>query len=117
MERCCTPWYLKISFLVLLFGFTIPSGFAQILHLSPAEVKAQTRKNQKEAALYQADHKESHLEVQNFDPRKGRSGRQQAPVPQEPAEYVSDIDKNAIYEVPREPAKKEKTGKSKKKSK
>jgi hypothetical protein len=117
MERCAYPWLLKMRFLALIFGFAGSPCFAQILHLSPAEVKVQTRKNQKEAAHYQADYKESHLEVQSFDPRKGKSGRQQAAVQEEPAEYLSDRDKNAIYEVPRERAKKAKTRKSKKENK
>jgi hypothetical protein len=114
MGKFSTPKYLKISFLVIISSFAGRSGFGQITDLSPAELKAQTRKSQKEAARFQAEHKETHLAIHDFNFRKGETGRKQVRVPEEPAEYVFDNEINAIYE---EPGNKARTRKSKKENK
>jgi hypothetical protein len=114
MGKHFTPFYWKITFLLCVFSFAARMGEAQIVSLSPAQIKAQTRKSQKEAARYQADHKETHLENQGFNLRKGEVGRKPVRVPEEPAEYVYDKEINAIYEESREAAAKSRTRKSKK---
>lgn len=114
MGKIFTPLYLRISFLLLVMSFGFQTGYAQILSLSPAEIKAQTRKSKKEAARYQAENNLSHLEIQNFTMKKGEVGRKQVPVEEEPAQYASDGEINAIYEEPREADKKAATRKSKK---
>jgi hypothetical protein len=114
MGKRFTPFYLKISLLWIVFSCAFQTGFAQIMRLSPAEIKAQTRKSKKEAARYEADHAESHLEVQNFNLKKGESGRRQVQVLEEPVGYVYDKEINTIYEEPRQAGKKAKTRKSKK---
>jgi Na+-translocating ferredoxin:NAD+ oxidoreductase RnfG subunit len=117
MGKFFIPCYRKITLLLVLFSLALQPAFAQIISLSRSEIKAQTRKSQKEAALYQADHKETHLEVQNFNHKKGESGRKQVRVLEEPAEYVSDKEINAIYEEPRQEAPRSRTRKSKKENK
>ena len=117
MGKNFTPFYLKISLLGIVFGGAFQTGFAQITHLSPAEIKAQTRKSKKEAARYEAEYAESHLAVQNYNLKKGESGRKQVEVLEEPVEYVFDKEINAIYEEPREAGKKARTRKSKKQTK
>jgi hypothetical protein len=117
MGKSFTPFYLKKCLLGIVFSCAFQTGFAQIMHLSPAEIKAQTRKSQKEAAQYEAEHAESHLAVQNFNLKKGESGRKQVQVLEEPVEYVFDKEINAIYEEPRETGKKARTRKSKKETK
>jgi hypothetical protein len=114
MGQCCTPFCWKISFLLFVFSLGSRIAGAQIMSLSPAEIKAQTRKNQKEAARYEAEHKETHLETHHFNHKKGQAGRRQVPVLEEPAEYVYDKEINAIYEEPREAAAKPRSRKSKK---
>lgn len=101
MGKISTPFYLRVSLMIFVCSFMWQTGFAQIMRLSPSELKAQTRKNQKEAARYQAEHMETELEVQQKGLRKGESARPQVPGEEEPAEYVYDKEKNAIYDEPR----------------
>jgi hypothetical protein len=110
-----TDW--KIFILLVVFGFAGLPAMAQIMSLSRAEIKAQTRKSQKEAARYEADHKETHLETENFPHKKGRAGRKQVRVEEEPAEFVHDKEINAIYEERRDPEPKDRARKSKKEKK
>ncbi|MGV3503388.1 MAG: hypothetical protein ACO1O1_06745 [Adhaeribacter sp.] len=101
MGKFFTPFYLRVSLIFLVCSLLATSAQAQIMHLSPAKLKAQTRKNQKEAARYQAEHMETELEGQQKSLRKGDSARQQVGVQEEPAEYVYDKEKNAISDEPR----------------
>lgn len=117
MGKFSTQKCLKISLLVIIFSFAGRSGFGQITDMSPAELKAQTRKSQKEAARFEAEHKETHLAIHNFNFRKGESGRKQVRVLEEPADYVYDKEINAIYQEPREQANKARDRKSKKENK
>jgi hypothetical protein len=114
MGKCSTPFFQKITFLCFVFSLAGHLGQAQIMSLSPAERKAQTRKNQKEAARYQAEHKETHLQSHPLTHKKGQAGRKQQPVLEEPAEYVYDKEINAIYDASREANKKPRSRKSKK---
>jgi hypothetical protein len=108
MGKRSTPQCLKISFLVIIFSFAGRSGFGQIMDLSPAELKAQTRKSQKEAARYEAEHKETHLAIHNFNFRKGETGRKQLQVLEEPADNAFDKEINTIYPEPRARTRKSK---------
>jgi hypothetical protein len=117
MGKFFTPDYLKISFLAIVFSFTGQTCFGQITDLSPAALKAQTRQSQKEAARFEADYKDSHLAIENFNFRRGEAGRKQVRVEEEPAEYVFDKEINTIYEIPREADQKARTRKSKKENK
>lgn len=101
MGNFFTPFYLRVCLILMVCSFTGHGACAQIMHLSASELKAQTRKNQKEAARYQAENMETELEVQQKSLRKGESARQQVREGEEPAEYVYDKEKNAITEQAR----------------
>lgn len=98
-------WYL---------GAMATPANAQIEHKTPGSLKTETRKNKKEAAAYEADHKESHLNVANFTYKRGASGRRAVAVAEEPTDYSYDKEINALYESPRDIKKKKKLLKEKK---
>lgn len=117
MGKSATLKCLKISFLIIVCSFVDRNGFGQIVHLSPAELKAQTRKSQKEAARYQAEHMETDLSVHNLNLRKGETSRRQVRELEQPADYVFDNEINAIYQQPREQGRKARARKNKKDNK
>jgi uncharacterized protein (UPF0333 family) len=101
----------KITFSVLgglLFLGGVVPAWAQTSYSTPASIKAQTRKSKKAAAAYEADHKETHLNVANFTYKKGKTGRKPVVVEEESTEYNYDKEKNALFETRKESNKKKK---------
>ncbi len=83
------------------FGAAPTSAFAQISYSTPGNLKAEARKNKREAATYEAEHKESHLNVANFTYKRGATGRRAVAVEEEPVDYIYDKEINALYESPK----------------
>jgi hypothetical protein len=105
-------------FCIIGLWYLATPALAQISHSTPGSLKAETRKNKKAAATYEADHKESHLNVADISYKRGASGRKVVAVEEEPIDYNYDKEINALYESPRkEEKKRKKLLKEKKRSK
>ena len=76
--------------------------WAQTSYSTPASIKAETRKSKRAAAAYEAEHKETHLDVAHFNYKIGRSGRKPVPVEEEATDYNNDKEKNALFESRKE---------------
>lgn len=104
MIRLFTPAQ-KLSIIATIIFITstyavLPAS-AQISYLSSADVKAETRKSKREAARYEADYKESHLNLADHSFKKGQSGRKSVMVQEIPADYNHDQEINIIYQEPK----------------
>ncbi|MCC2547415.1 hypothetical protein LJY25_13245 [Hymenobacter sp. BT175] len=64
----------------LLLLLIATASMAQIQHLSPAQIRAETRKALRDAreydAKHKADYKESHLDVSRIDLKRGDGGQE-----------------------------------------
>jgi hypothetical protein len=96
-------------------GGVVTTAYGQISYTTAADLKAETKKNKKEAASFEADHKESHLNVADFTYKKGKPGRKVLAVDEEPTDYDYDKDINALYYSPKELKKKKLLKKQKQK--
>jgi len=92
----------KIIFFFLTAFFCAPA-LAQITHRSPAAIKADTKKSKRDAAKFEADYKDSHLNTAHYTFKKGKAGRKAVPVADIPADYITDKE---INEIDREELKK-----------
>lgn len=74
-------FYLKVAFLfgIILMGLQLQAS-AQIAFLGKSQLKAETRRNLREAARIEADYKESHLNTTYFTYKKGKAGRKRVDV-------------------------------------
>lgn len=120
MEKNSTP-FKNIIFaitggLLYLVGVVTPAS-AQTTYLSPAKIKAETRKSKREAAAFEAEHKETHLNVAHLNYKIGKTGRKPMVVEEEPTNYVYDKEKNALFESRKEWNKKKKLLKEQKQKK
>ena len=89
-------------------GVAATPAYAQISYTTPGNLKAEARKNKKEAATYEAEHKESHLNVADFTYKRGQSGRKAVAVEEIPTEFDHDRDINVLWELPKKEVKKKK---------
>ncbi|MGV3586047.1 MAG: hypothetical protein ACO1OF_03505 [Adhaeribacter sp.] len=96
-----------IAGMLLLVVSVVPT-FAQTTYTTPAKIKADTRKSKKEAVAYEAEHKETHLDVAPYNYKIGRAGRKPKMVDEEPTDYNNDKEKNALFESPKKINKKKK---------
>jgi len=90
-----------VCFFLTFFSFA--PTLAQTTHRSRAAIKAETRKSKRDAAKFEADYKESHLNTAHYTFKKGKAGRKTVPVSDVPADYISDKE---INELDREELKK-----------
>ena len=109
MEITSTP--AKKITLVLIVGLIYLGGMvtpavAQTSYATPAKIKSETRKSKRAAAAYEAEHKETHLNVANFNYKVGEAGRKPVIVDEESTEYNSDKERNALFETRKELNKK-----------
>ncbi len=92
---------LRMAFAFCLFEFGIASSVsAQIIFTDNAQLKAETRRNQREAALIEADYKESHLDIANVTYKKGKINRKRVKKQNEWESYQFDDYGNALYKEP-----------------
>lgn len=82
----------------LLLLVVVMPAWAQTAYLSPAKIKAETRKSKKEAAVYEAEYKDTHLNIDHYSYKIGKAGRKHVIVDEGPADYQSDKEKNALFE-------------------
>ncbi|GEO06205.1 hypothetical protein AAE02nite_38690 [Adhaeribacter aerolatus] len=83
---------------LLIMVCSVRPAWAQTSYSTPASIKAETRKSKKAAAAYKAEHKETHLDVDQFNYKVGQSGRKPVPVEEEATDYSNDKEKNALFE-------------------
>jgi len=95
-----------IALCLLYQGGMITASYAQTSYITPAELKAKTKKSKKESASFEAEHKESHLNVADISYKVGWPGRKAIPVEEESTEYNSDKEINALYYSPKQKEKK-----------
>ncbi|MDB5261763.1 MAG: hypothetical protein JWQ14_1044 [Adhaeribacter sp.] len=93
---------------LLCLGSVLTPASAQTSYSTRSTLKGETRKNKKEAAAYEADHKETHLEVANFNYKKGKAGRQPTEVEEGSTDFNNDKERNALFETRKEANKKKK---------
>ena len=102
----------KITFAItvglLYLGTVVTPARAQTSYATPAKIKSETRKSKKAAAAYEAEHKETHLNVANFNYKVGQAGRKPVIVEEEATDYDSDKERNALFETRKELNKKKK---------
>ncbi len=97
-----------LAFGLLYLVFSARPAWAQTSYTTPASIKAETRKSKKAAAAYEAEHKETHLDVGHFNYKIGQSGRKPVPVEEEATDYNYDKEKNALFESRKAWSKKKK---------
>jgi len=93
----------KVFIYLLLTVLSYAPALAQITHRSQAAIKAETRKSKRDAARFEADYKESHLNMAHYTSKKGEAGRKRVRVAETPVDYISD---NEINEIDREELRK-----------
>lgn len=84
---------------LFLAGTVVPAS-AQISYMSVADIKAETRKSKREAVRYEADYKESHLDLSAYNFKRGLAGRKTVIIADEPVDYDFDKEINALYPEP-----------------
>ena len=107
------PVYIKKVGVVVGAGlvtiiFSVLPAYAQILYMSAADLKAETKKSKRQARQYPAEYKETHLNTANYNFKKGQAGRKVVSVEEFPADYTYDQDINAIYQAPQKAREKKK---------
>ena len=103
--------------LILVLACSVVPTYAQIAYMSAADIKAQTRKSKREAVRYEADYKESHLDISAYNFKRGLAGRKTVMVADEPINYDFDKEINVIYPEPQVTNSKKKFLRKTKKSK
>ena len=86
----------------------ITPACAQTTYSSPGRIKAETRKSEREAASFEAEHKDTHLDLAQYNHKIGKVGRKPKVVEEEPTDYVYDKEKNTLFESRKEVNKKKK---------
>ena len=81
----------------LILACTVVPTYAQIAYMSPADIKAETRKSKREAVRYESDYKESHLDISAYTFKRGLAGRKTVIIADEPITYDFDKEINALY--------------------
>ena len=84
----------------LILACTVVPTYAQIAYMSPAAIKAETRKSKREAIRYESDYKESHLDISAYSFKRGLAGRKSVMVIDEPITYDYDKEINALDQKP-----------------
>lgn len=89
---------LRTTFIFFLFLFGIGEpATAQIAFTNNAYLKAETRRNRRNAAQIETDYKETHLDKADFTHKKGKSGRKRVKAKDRRKNYYYDTNGKMVY--------------------
>ena len=91
-------FFLKISIvlIVIVLGLNLQAS-AQIAYLGNSQLKAETKRNKREAARIEADYKETHLNTTYFTYKKGKASRKRVEVEQSWEDYMYNNPEHLAY--------------------
>ncbi|WP_157433415.1 hypothetical protein [Adhaeribacter aquaticus] len=84
----------------LLVLQVVAPAYSQIAHGRLGKAKAETKKNKRAAADFDADHKETHLDFSSHQLKPGESGRKSKIVEEDPTGFEHDREIDIIREEP-----------------
>ncbi len=87
--------FLALGCLLLVIVAAKPA-YSQISHITPGKLKSETKKSKREAASFDVDHKETHLDLTSHNHKPGESGRKNKQIEEDPTGYEYDAEMDVI---------------------
>ncbi len=81
--------FLKTTFVLIVIVLSLNlQASAQIAYLGNSQLKAETKRNKREAARIEADYKDTHLNTDYFTYKKGKASRKRVEVEEGWEDYM-----------------------------
>jgi hypothetical protein len=93
-----TLFFLKSTFvfIVVIISLNLQAS-AQIAYLGNSQLKAETKRNKREAARIEADYKATHLNTDYFTYKKGKASRKRVEVEEGWEDYIYNNPEHLAY--------------------
>ncbi|RDC64683.1 hypothetical protein [Adhaeribacter pallidiroseus] len=91
-------FYLKIVFvfIVVIISLNLQAS-AQIAYVGNSQLKAENKRNKREAARIETDYKETHLNTNYFTYKKGKASRKRVEVEEGWEDYMYNNPEHLAY--------------------
>ena len=91
-------FFLKTVFVltIIILSLNIQAS-AQIAYLGNSQLKAETKRNKREAARIESDYKETHLNTNYFTYKKGKASRKRVEVEEGWEDYMYNNPEHFAY--------------------
>ncbi len=93
--------FLKTFIVLIVITLSVNlKASAQIAFVGKSQLKAETKRNKREAARIESDYKETHLNTDHFTYKKGKSGRKRVEVEESWEDYKFNNPDHFTYSEP-----------------